>query len=100
MILYNVTIGIDSDVEQEWIRWMLDEHIPRVMSTQMFISYEMYKVLSHDAEGASYSIQYKAESMDHLDNYLNGPGPALIKEHIDRFKNKHVAFRTVLEKVS
>ncbi len=99
MILYNVTVGIDSDVEQEWIQWMLEEHIPKVMGTKMFISYEMYKVLSHEAEGASYSIQYKAESMDQLDMYLNGPGPTLIKEHIDKFKDKHVAFRTVLEKV-
>ncbi len=40
MILYNVTVGIDSDVEQEWIHWMLEEHIPKVMGTKMFISYE------------------------------------------------------------
>ncbi len=99
MILYNVTVGIDSDVEQEWIQWMREEHIPKVMETNMFTTFEMYKILSHDDEDASYSIQYKAESMDHLDSYLNGPGPSLIKEHIDRFKDKHVAFRTVLEKV-
>ena len=49
MILYNVTVGIDADVEQEWLIWMIHEHIPKVIATEMFESYEIYKVLSHDA---------------------------------------------------
>ena len=28
MILYNVTVNIDKDVEQDWINWMKNTHIP------------------------------------------------------------------------
>jgi hypothetical protein len=99
MILYNVTVGIDADVEQEWLIWMIHEHVPKVMATEMFESYEIYKVLSHDAEGSSYSVQYKTTTMDRFDEYINNYAPVLIKEHMDRYKDKHVAFRTVLQKV-
>lgn len=99
MILYNVTIGIDTDLESVWLDWMIKSHIPKVMNTGFFLSYEIYKVLSHDDEGTSYSVQYRAESMDKLDAYLNGPAPDLINEHMEQFRNRHVAFRSVLEKV-
>ncbi|MCH7512484.1 MAG: DUF4286 family protein [Bacteroidetes bacterium] len=99
MILYNVTVGIDSDAEQEWLEWMKKVHIPKVMATGMFQRYDMYKVLSQEGEGASYSIQYISDSMEKVEQYLNDFAPALVKEHLERYRNKHVAFRTLLEKV-
>ena len=99
MILYNVTVGIDLDVELEWLEWMIGSHIPEVMATGKFQRYDIYKILSHEGEGASYSIQYMAESMDKVEDYLSNHAPDLIKAHMDRYKDKHVAFRTLLEKV-
>jgi len=99
MILYNVTVGIDSDVEKEWLQWMMGEHIPHVMATGMFTSFDMYKVLTHEGDGASYSIQYQSDSMDKVERYLNEFAPDLVREHLDKYRNKHVAFRTLLEKV-
>jgi hypothetical protein len=100
MLLYNVTVGIDKDVEQEWIRWMKEKHIPAVMQTGMFVNSKMYKVL-HDAEDGtiSYSIQYFAKSIDEVQQYLEVHAPRLIEEHRQRFHNKHVAFRTLLEEI-
>lgn len=100
MLLYNVTVGIDKDVEQEWIRWMKEKHIPAVMQTGMFVNSKMYKVL-HDAEDGtiSYSIQYFAKSIDDVQQYLEVYAPRLIEEHRQRFNNKHVAFRTLLEEI-
>ncbi|MEL7223121.1 MAG: DUF4286 family protein [Bacteroidota bacterium] len=101
MILYNVTINIDFAVEEEWKQWMKDVHIPKVLATGAFISNKMYKLLNEvpDATGATYSVQYLCENMALLDGYINNFAPALAKEHVDRYANKHVAFRTVLEEV-
>lgn len=78
---------------------MKDIHIPAVMATGMFDRYDMYKVLSHEGEGASYSVQYIADSMDKIDRYLSEFAPALMQAHIDRFRERHVAFRTLLERI-
>lgn len=100
MLLYNVTVGIDKDVEIEWLQWMKEKHIPDVLNTGMFVSSKMYKVLhDQDDNTISYSVQYFAKSIDHIQQYLEVFAPMLIEEHRRKFLNKHVAFNTLLEEI-
>ncbi|HTE33918.1 MAG TPA: DUF4286 family protein [Chryseolinea sp.] len=100
MFLYNVTVGIDKDVELEWLQWMKDVHIPKVMHTRMFIDFKLYKVLhDHDEGSVSYSVQYFAETIDHINGYFERFAPRLVEEHRSKFRDKHVAFMTLLEEV-
>ena len=101
MLLYNVTVGIDKDVEQEWLQYMRTKHIPDVLKTGMFVSHRMFKVLHDQEDGTiSYSIQYFAKSIEHVNQYLEVFAPVLIEQHKQRFANKHVAFRTLLEEIT
>ncbi len=101
MILYNVTINIDKDVEMEWVDWMKTKHIPEVMATGMFVKNEFYRLLGEvDNSGITYSIQYFADSMAEIDLYLEKYAYDLRKELMEKYKDKHVAFRTVLESVN
>jgi hypothetical protein len=98
MLLYNVTVGIDKDIELEWLQWMKENHIPAVMQTGMFVSSKLYKVLHDQDDGTiSYSVQYFAETIDQVQQYLEVFAPVLIEEHRHRFINKHVVFQTLLE---
>lgn len=100
MIIYNVTVGVDKEIEQEWLTWMKGEHIPKVMKSGMFHDSKMYKILGHDDPAtSSYSIQYFAESIGNVEEYLASHAPALIREHQLKYKDRHVAFRTLLEEV-
>ena len=101
MILYNVTVNIDSDVEQDWIDWMKSTHIPEVMATGFFTEHRMMKMLSEseDETGRTYAIQYMADSLDELETYLNTVATKLQKASIIRYGTKLAAFRTVLEEV-
>jgi hypothetical protein len=100
MLLYNVTVGIDKDIEEEWLQYMREKHIPDVLKTGMFVSNKLYKVLHDQEDGTiSYSIQYFAKSIEHVNQYLEVFAPVLIEQHKKRFANKHVAFRTLLEEV-
>ncbi len=100
MFLYNVTVGIDKDVEREWLQWMKDEHIPRIMQTGMFVEYKIYKVLHDQDDGSiSYSVQYFAETLTHVTLYFEKHAPARLEELRSRFRDKHVAFMTLLEEV-
>jgi hypothetical protein len=100
MFLYNVTVGIDKDVEQEWLQWVKDEHIPNVMDTGMFFDYKIYKVLHDQEEGSvSYSVQYFAHTINHITLYFEKFAPALLEQHRMRFRDKHVAFMTLLEEI-
>lgn len=101
MIVYSVTVNIDDDVHADWLAWMKNKHIPDVMNTGIFTNYRMLKVISRNEgeEGFSYNIQYSCPSMADLHQYQAHHAPALQKEHNDRYENKFVAFRTLLEEV-
>lgn len=100
MILYNVTVNIDNDVEEEWIAWMKNKHIPEVLATGQFFDHQFYRLIGKlENNGSTYSIQFFANSMKEIDNYLANFATKLRDDHIRKFKDKHVAFRTVLETV-
>ena len=48
MILYNVTVAIDKKVENDWLIWMKNVHIPEVMETNQFETYKFFKVMNTD----------------------------------------------------
>lgn len=100
MVLYNVTIAIDKSVEEEWVQWMKEVHIPEVMDTGKFTGHKFFRVMAQqDDKATSYSIQYYLESMKELQLYMAIDAPDLQKAVHDRFPNQFAAFRTVLQSV-
>lgn len=100
MLIYNVTTGIDKEIEQEWLLWMQETHIPEVMSTHLFVGYKLYKVLTTDDEKTvSYAVQYSAQSLDQLERYLEKFAPSLREDVKKKFGDRLASFRTVLEEV-
>ena len=98
MILYNVTVNIDHSVHDEWLRWMKGVHIPQVMKTGMFIENRLCKLIGDEhSGGVTYSIQYVCKTMDDYEKYRDDFAPALQAEHANKYKDKFVAFRTLLE---
>ena len=100
MILYNVTVNIDPEVQEDWLDWMKKTHIPDVLNTGLFIDNRFLRVLNtEEGEGFTYSIQYLMESMEHYETYKAQYAPALQASHNERYQNRFVAFRTLLETV-
>lgn len=100
MIIYSVTVKIDLDVHQEWFSWMQKKHILDVLKTNKFVDYKMYKVLVDDeTEGITYNVQYRANTMSDYFDYLNDYAEVLQVEHGLKYKDKFVAFRTLLREV-
>ena len=100
MILYNVTVKVDPDIEQDWLRWMKEEHIPEVMETGLFLDHRFLRMESEEAApGNTYAIQYWLNNMDDFIRYQNDFAAALQAKHSERYKDKYVAFRTLIKEV-
>lgn len=99
-VLYNVTVNVEASIEQEWLQWMKSTHIPSVLATGLFVENKVFKLLHDEDDGSvTYSVQYFALSVAHVNEYLEKHAPALIKAHMDRYKDRHVAFRTLMQQV-
>ncbi len=97
MFIYNVTISVDKTAHDEWMKWMQDVHMPDVIKTGCFIDSRMLKVLNVEDEGITYSAQYTFLEMSDMEEYQSKHAQRLQKEALDKFKDKFVAFRTLLE---
>ena len=100
MIIYNVTVNIDADVHDEWLQWMLEKHIPKVLETGLFLESRMCKMLiEEEGNGITYSIQYTLESMEKMKEYEEKHASRLREEHVRKYEGKFGAFRTMMEVV-
>ncbi len=100
MIVYNVTVKIDTTVHDEWLKWMKSKHIPDVLNTGFFYDHKIFRLLDVDqTDGVTYAIQYFCNNMEDYNEYQKMHAPALQKEHASRYQNKFVAFRTLLQQV-
>lgn len=98
MILYNVTVSVDKQAEQEWLQWMQQNHIPKVLATNLFEDYKMLKMLQQDeGDSQTYAIQYFLSSMENFNKYESQYAGRLRQESQAAFGNKCIAFRTLLE---
>lgn len=97
MIIYSVTINIDNEVHDDWLKWIKEVHIPDVMRTGLFTESRIMKLLNVDDEGTTYAIQYTARSMKDYERYQEEFAPALQAQHTQRYRDKFVAFRSLLE---
>ncbi len=98
MLLYNVTVTVDMAIHEDWVQWMRHTHIPDVMSTGMFVSYRMNRLIGHDhADAEIYTMQYLVKDMAQLVRYQEEFAPALQRQHSERYDGKYAAFRTVME---
>lgn len=100
MLLYNITVGIDKDIEEEWLVWIKDVYLSAIMQTKLFTEYKMYKVLTHDdATSVSYSIQLFSLTIENVVHYLDRYAPLIVESQRSKFSNKHVVFNTLLEEI-
>lgn len=96
MFIYNVTVTLESSIQEEWLKWMKEIHIPDVMRTGFFVENKICRLITEEAE-TTYAVQYTFRKMDDLTAYQKTHASRLQKEHAEKFKDKFAAFRTILE---
>lgn len=97
-VLYNVTVKISHEVHDEWLKWMLDVHIPEVMKLGKFHSYRLQRIIGDDTEdGQSYAIGYVAGSMAEIHTYQVRHATTLQEAHQKKYNGHYAAFRTLME---
>lgn len=97
MLIYNITINIEEDVHDKWLKWMKGHFIPAMLATGKFTQALMSKVLvQEEMGGITYSTQFRTKDRDTLDRYY-AENQAEFIQKFDSFKGKAVFFSTEME---
>lgn len=98
MIIYNVTVKVEPAIADVWLRWLQTEHAPDVVATGCFTGYKVVRLLEvDDSEGPTYAVQYFADSFDRYKEYQSHYALDLRQKALDKWGDRFVAFRTVME---
>jgi hypothetical protein len=101
MFIYNVTIKVDASIKEEWLNWLKQEHIADVLSTGCFTDATILRLLEiDDTEGPTYAIQYKAESKALYDRYVEKFAGDMRQRSFDKWGNRFIAFRSLMQVVN
>ena len=100
MFIYNVTIKLDNSIHNDWVKWMNEEHINDIMNTGCFEKFQFVKLLDIDeSEGPTYAVQYYAISKAQYNRYIDLYAPKMRKLSTDKWGDRFIAFRTLMEVV-
>jgi len=100
MIVFNNTIKVHPAIENEWLQWQKEEHIPETMRSGHFTGYKIFRLLEQDdSEGSTYVIQYTAPGMEHYQRYLDEWAPALLQKAFNKWGDRFIAFKTIMQVV-
>ncbi len=101
MIIYNVTIKIVNAIHADWLQWLKEQHVPQVIQTGCFTHAGILRLLEiDDSEGPTYAIQYFAESKSLYNNYIENHAAIMRQKNFDKWGDKFIAFRSVMQVVN
>ena len=71
------------------------------MATGFFMEYKFYRLLDQDElDGITYIVQYFTSSMDNYNKYIQQSAPLLRQKTSDKWGDKFIAFRTIMQLVN
>ena len=97
-VWYHVWVCVDREVIEEWKDWMQEVHIPQLMQTGCFLSYQCfdYEGSLCSKEERAFVIRYEAASREELDTYFRAHAANLQKAHLTRYEGRFRAERFIL----
>jgi hypothetical protein len=100
MIIYNVTIQVAHSIADKWLSWLKEEHIPEMIATGCFSTARILQLMETDeSEGITYAIQYEADSKALYNRYIREHAESLRKKATEKWGDKFIAFRSVMQLV-
>ena len=100
-VIYNVTIKVNTSIAGVWFTWLNKEHIPEVILTGCFTKAIILRLLETDeSDGPTYAIQYFAAKASDYKNYIVKFAEAMRQKSFEKWGNKFIAFRTLMQVVN
>ena len=99
MIIFNDTVIVEEAIHEKWLKWMLEVHIPAIMATGYFSTYQVLNVIDSPNEGVTYCIQYHTDSLEKFNHFYTKHLHQLQTTHSQQFENQFFIFNTLMKTI-
>jgi hypothetical protein len=100
MFVYNITIKVDNEIEERWLKWQREVYTPEIMATNLFNDNKIFKLLEQDdADGSTYILQFFTDTKANYNRFINEHAPTLTKKVLEKWGERFIDFRTIMQTV-
>jgi hypothetical protein len=98
-LIYSVSVSLGVEDAEEWLAWMRETHLERVMATGCFDEYRLHRLLApaEDITLVTFNVQYTCADRAAYDRYHREHAAELQAESRVEFGDRAHAFRSLLE---
>ena len=98
MIIYNITTKVHHSIDADWRQWQQETFIPAMLATGYFSSAKWLRLLEQDdSEGHTYAVQFGGDDSDTYRLFLAAYGDSMSRMSTERWGDRVIAFRSLLE---
>lgn len=97
MILFNITVNLETSIHAEWLDWMRKDYLPALMETGNFKACKLCRLIDPPNEGVTYSIQCFCDTLENYKAYKEAHGDRFYRIQAARFPEKQVSFESLME---
>jgi hypothetical protein len=100
VFVYNVTIKVENEFLDDWMRWAKEVQIPAILATGCFYDYRFYELMElNEADGQTFVLQFLADSKSDYNRYMQIHHSRLRQHSREKWDDHVVSFRTLLKNV-
>lgn len=100
MIVYNTTFHVDKAAIEEGLSYLRQVYMPKAIASGFLRNPYLRRVMmTDDAEGESFCVQFHVKNVETLNYWLENEGRALHQALSERFGQRMIGFSTLLEEL-
>ena len=100
MIIYNTTYHAHDKVAAQFVEWVKKEYLPKALANGKISEPRLTVVLNAESnEGKNYSLQFRCQSLDILQDWYTNVGDDLVVAMTQKFGHDVAGFSTLLEEI-
>ena len=100
MIVYNTTFHVETEIQDEFVEYMLQRFIPACTKSGLLTSPRLARVYGgEEDEGVSFAIEFTAGDLQTLEKWNTEESSLIFAPMFDKFKEKIAGFSTILQTI-
>lgn len=101
MVVYNITTKIAWHIEDEWLKWQKEKHIPEIIRAAQISEYKIFRLLGQeDEDGPTYTTQFFFISLENYEAYVRSHSTTMRSNAVNKWGNQSISFHTVMELIN
>ena len=101
MFIYNVTTQVPVNLQDEWLHWMKEEHVPEVLASGHFTHHRLVRLREPQEPGtATFAVQYFCNNLAQYEHYIQNFAPALRLKSQEKWGDSVFSFLTLMEVIN